>query len=221
MDNTEDNNFPLDYEDDFANDPEVQEWRKMQAEYDKLIKDCTDILIQALSLVEIEETSDIESYELLRSVKIVDYHSFKSTNEQLPVEILVSEYYWEHRTPKNVGSGHDHCLFGIITLSREHPLTYVYRETIKEKIVNWFVKGDVDFGDQKNFSNQFHVVTKDKDKLQLLWGNKPLDELIAFPAMELEINNNKCLYRSFKAPINEELTREFAELTKMLCRIFR
>jgi hypothetical protein len=86
--------------------------------------------------------------------------------------------------------------------------------------VNWLIKGDVDFKDYPLFSKKFHVVTKDKDRLNYLLYNKPLDELTEFPDMELEINGNQCFFRCSKQPMDQEITKEFVALGKLLLRVF-
>lgn len=81
------------------------------------------------------------------------------------------------------------------------------------------MKQDVDFKEQKKFSRKFHVVSQDKEKLQILFLNKPLDELAAFPEMEVEINGNNCLFKVSGNPMSVDGTRKFIELAKKLYKI--
>lgn len=109
--------------------------------------------------------------------------------------------------------------FGLFTLQKDFPLTYIFRETIKERIVNLFVRADVDFKEYKKFSDKFHVATQDKEKLQTLFMNKNLDELVAFPEMEVEINGKLCLFRTSHLSFNEEEAVRFADLATVLRKI--
>jgi hypothetical protein len=107
----------------------------------------------------------------------------------------------------------------LLRLSKEYPVTCIFKETLREKITDWFVKQDVDFVDQKKFSRKFHVVSGDKKKLGFLLFNKPLDELAAFPEMEAEINGNNCLFKISGNPVSPGETKQFIELAKKLYKI--
>ena len=86
-------------------------------------------------------------------------------------------------------------------------------------MVDLFVKGDLDFKYQKKFSKKFHLVTKDKEKLVLLLENKPLDDLIQFPEMEVEICKKQCLFRLSENTMNMEEAKQFIGLTHCLLKM--
>lgn len=205
--------------DDFANDKEIVRLRKIDEDYHKLMEDCIVILSEKLSLEE-NICDDITSFELFRSVENAELlTSFRSVRPDLPLQVFFIENTWVHQTAKSRQEGIEHMFMGLLTLRGEYPLTYVYKETIREKIVDWFVKGDIDFKEQKKFSSQFHVVTRDKERLRQLLSNKPLDDLVLFPELELEINGKACLFRVSKESLSEDATLQLAELAKLICQI--
>jgi len=102
--------------------------------------------------------------------------SLKSINADPQMEVYI------------VNNGGEECMLGLLSLNKEYPFTCIFRETLKEKINDWFVKQDVDFEEFKKFSDQFHMVSGDPSEIRSFLWNKPLDELTAFPEMEAEIN---------------------------------
>jgi len=208
------NNFE---QDDFADDKEVQQFRKRDREYWEYVKECVEMVVSGLSVSLVEKETDINTsvlFNSLRTHELVELYE----SEQDGLQIILAEY--NNSNVKN-SSGTDHYLLGYLPLQKDYPLTCIYRETIREKIVDLFVKGDVDFKEHKAFSKRFHVVTKDREKLTRLLYNKPLDELVAFPELLLELDGNKCVFRVSPHAINDSDAAKFADLVKTIRRIFR
>lgn len=206
--------------DDFADDREIQQMRKERAEQEKLLNDCKTLVWSNLGLEETEDFTDISNSEITKPMHITEVFSYTDVEYSNSLEVLFCEYNWTVEAVKNSGSGSDWSIIGLLHLNKDYPLTYIYRETLRERIVNWFTKGDVDFIDSKRFSSKFHVVTKDEDKLKMLLYNKPLDELIKHPDIEIEINSNKCVLRVSKKPLSLVLAQDFCDAIKLLKRIF-
>lgn len=208
-------------DDPFADDEDVLAYRKEQAEYDEMLNECSVIFCKEFNLAETEEGPEISSFEIPKSLeKINTIYFFGSSDRDNTLTILLAEFQWFHNSPKFRSEDSDHCLFGYINLNKEFPQTFIYKETVKERIVNWFVKGDIDFKEHKKFSRNFHVVTKDKEKLTFLIGNKPLDILLPFPDMQIEISGTKCMFRVSQNTISIEETNQFVLLTKAMLKIF-
>jgi hypothetical protein len=204
--------------DDFANDKEIQRLRRIQKEHDEMISECVG-LVSGEFLLEPCSARELESFLMFKgldSAGIVD--SFRSTGN-FTLDIYLVQYRWTLHAGKIHNSGVEECFLGLLTLNKEYPATYIFKETLKEKITDWFVKQDVDFKTQKKFSRKFQVITQDKEKLKILLLSKSLDELAAFPQMEVEINGNDCLFRVSGNPITQDETRKFIELAKKLSKI--
>lgn len=205
--------------DDFANDKEIQKIRKEQEKQDKIISDSISVVSKQLSLEKVSHKNMKHFLMFHSQINPIVRNSFKSNNENFPLRVSLVEYYSSYRTAKGGSSGTDLYFFGMISLNKTYPLTYCYQETIREKMVDLFVKGDVDFKEHKKFSSQFHLITKDEEKLRILLLNKPLDDLAAFPEMEAEINENLCLFRVSRKPVSEKQAIEFSQLANLICKI--
>ena len=94
------------------------------------------------------------------------------------------------------------------------------KEGLKEKIIDFFLRYDLDFEYSPKFSSKFQLVTEDRARLQSLLAYKDLDILTAFPDMELELLNNTVLFRHSKKAISLEEVSLFCDLTKALLTIF-
>lgn len=183
-----------------------------------MFDECVQIACSELSL-ESGEHEDISSFEIFRGIgKVLSIHSYQSMQNGL-LQASFIEYQWVHKGSRNSSSGTDHCLAGLLELRKTYPLTYIYKETFRDKLVDWFVKGDIDFKDQKQFSRSFHVVSKDREKLSQLLLGKQLDSFLDFPDMLVEINGNRCMFRTSDQPLSEEGTRQFTNLARTLRKV--
>lgn len=206
-------------QDDFADDKDVQRARILRAEEEEFINDSIKTITEGLSLEPSEEKDDLGSFEIYRSIgkspQVIDHFS----SAAIDMQVFFVEYQWSRMGKYQRSTGFENCFIGLITLRKEYPLTYIYKEALRDKIVDWFVRGDVDFKECKAFSSKFHVVTKDKEKLSLLLLNKPLDEFIPFPDMLLELNGNRCMFRVSTMPLCDDEAAQFVELARTIRRI--
>lgn len=215
------NNEPIDFEqDDFANDKEIQKIRSIQKKYDEMIQESIETVRKEFSLEDEEPEAEIEDSILIKSFDSPNINeSLKSSNKPFELQVYLVEYSWESRAGRSHQSGRDEMFIGSLSLNKSFPPTCIFKETLATIITDWFTKQDVDFKEQKLFSRKFHVISEDKDKLQLLLFNKQLDDLALFPEMEAEIKNNKCFFRVSGNSIDEEEVKKFIELTKVLVKI--
>lgn len=88
------------------------------------------------------------------------------------------------------------------------------------KLADLVLNNDLDFAHSKSFSKRFYVLTEDKKRLCDLLQFTDLDPLTTFPDMELELQENKCLFRSSRKPVSTEEAREFCALAKLLTKTF-
>lgn len=210
---------PADFEgDDFANDKEIQRLRKIDADYRKLLDDCMRIVSQKLNLEE-GVAEDISPFALIQSLREADVYSSFCSNGALPLQACLLQHKWVVHGKYGNRTGIDTNIVGLLTLKKEYPVTYIYKETLADKISDWFAKTDVDLKDCKRFSSCFHMVTQDKEKLKLLLLNKPMDDLARYPDAAIEIKGYKCLFKVSNDDISEEQAEKFTGLAQTLCRI--
>ena len=204
--------------DDFANDKEIQKLRKEAQAYRQLIEDSVAIVKSELGL---EESShkNFKGFLMFRNLTAIVLDSYKSTRFSFKLIVSTAEYTSSYPVSRYANTGSDKYFFGYMELLKNYPATYICKESIREKIVNLFVKSDTDFADNKKFSRRFDVVTQDGYRLADLLRFKNLDELTAFPEMEVEIHGNTCLFRNSRRPISLEEATQFSALAKMLSNI--
>ena len=200
-------------QDDFENESNIRRFRQ-KYDYDADLEESIEFLSRHYSLVQ-SKGADLNPFFIFQSFRSpVVIESLKTSQADIEIEFYIIQY---ERTPRTRAG---ECLICLLSFGKSYPHTCVYKETLQEKINDWFLKQDVDFEDQKNFSKNFRVVSKDPQRLRMLLNNRPLDELTEFPNMEMELNNNLCLVRvsgnSLSAGEAEELVRLTEKLKKIL-----
>lgn len=191
---------------------EQDEWNANDEE--KWLEECVQIIGRKFAL-EKAEYEDMDSFLMYKTLVKPPaspgvYDNYYSADNNLQVSIV--EYGAFNNKPA-------WYFFGLFTLQKEFPVTYIFPETLHHKINNLFTKSDLDFKDYKKFSGKFQVTTQDRNRLETLLLHKNLDELTAFPEMEVEINGKLCLFRTSHQSFDEEEAAKFAELATVLKRI--
>jgi len=205
--------------DDFANDAEILKHRRETEAYNKMIEECISILDREFN-IKSSSHSDLHAFSLyncLYEPKLI--RSFEANSPIIELSIFIVRYFSSAHLARGSTGDYDNYLFGLLNFSRIFPKTIMVRETVREKIEDVFTKLEIDFPLAKSFSSRFYVVTESKEQLEQLIGNKPLDDLTAFPDMEVEIHGKLCLFRLSRNNISIEETKKFIELAKQLNRV--
>jgi hypothetical protein len=206
--------------DDFANDKEIQKSRREAEAYNRLINESLAIVKDELGLRKSSHTN-FKKFLMFKSLQPILIDSFRAEQSPLPLVVSVAEYRSAFPTAKLHNSGSDLYLFGLIEYQKEFPKSYICRETIREKMVDLLTRQETDFKEHKKFSRSFHVMSQDGKRLTDLFQLKNMDELTAFPDMELEIHEHSCVFRNSRCSISIEEASDFAELAKSLVDVFK
>lgn len=205
--------------DEFDNQKEFKEKRRKEAEHKKMMEDCIQLLGSAFD-------AKLSSHKNLKNFLIHDHSLYPfivesyegiSKNKEFYCCILV--YTGDEINRHIYFYGEPKYFSGLITLKTKYPHTIIQPETLAHKFENLFTKNDVDFKHSKKFSGIFHVITKNKDALQILWHNKDLNKLASFSQAQIEINERHCYFRVSEKPISLDETSNFIELAKTLMEI--
>src|SRR5688500_1880710 len=137
---------------------------------------------------------------MFKNLQPIIIDSFRA--QQAPLIVSVAEYRSGFPTAKNHNSGTDLYLFGSIQYKKLFPKSYICRETLREKMVDLFSRQETDFEEHRKFSRCFHVISQDGKHLTDLLQFKNMNELTAFPNMELEIHEHSCLFRNSRSSIS-------------------
>ncbi|MGC4104037.1 hypothetical protein [Ferruginibacter sp.] len=216
---TDDHEIPDFSGDDFANDKDIQKERAAIKAYNKMIDDALALIKKELNVQDASHIN-LKGFEMFKSLTATIIDSLRSVNESKALQVSLARYNSSYPIARSSNGGTDLYLFGHITLKNNYPHTYIHKETIKEKIADIFLKLEVDFPDSKKFSRRFYVLTEDKKKLQDILQFKDLDQLTAFPDMEMEFSSNTLLFRSSRKPVSLEEAAVFCELAKTLLTLF-
>lgn len=205
--------------DDFAFDKGIQKTRAEAEAYNKMVDDSLAIFKSAFGA---KETShkNLKTFLMFRSLQATITWSLGGTYNGKNLHISLAKYFTFVHVGRHNYSGDDLYLFGYFIMRNSFPKTYVCKETMREWITDLFLNSEVDFEHSKKFSRKFYVLTEDKERLSVLLQFKDLDELAAYPDMELEFQGNACLFRSSRKCISFKEAEVFTELAKTLIRIF-
>lgn len=105
----------------------------------------------------------------------------------------------------------DGYLYGLITTNLSYGHVLIRPEKILDKVTEFFNPIEIDFQNHKKFSNQFFVLSDNKEFLIRNFSSNLLEYLSKFKKLELEIINNQCLFRLEKS-INKKETHLLCEL---------
>ena len=206
--------------DEFANDKEIQRIRKEQAAFEKMINESKEMIRQKFQMTDAID-SNLEGFWMMKSLtNAAVYETIKSETQFFQIEVSIVEYHSQYQVPRNSNSGDDFYFFGLLTTKKPFPATLAYPERIREKIADIFTKAEVDCLENKRFSWNFYVLTKEKERLQQTFSLLSLDELSTFDEMEFELKGNQCLFRNSRRPVSYNEAIEFCNLTEKMISVF-
>jgi hypothetical protein len=205
--------------DDFLHDKEIQKSRQAAQAYKKLIKDAVAIVSDELGLEPCSH-KNLKTFSIFKNVQPIIEDSYHAKAAPLRLQVCVAEYTSSYPVPKNANTGSDKYFFGYIEFTKQFPKTYICRESLQIKIADLVLRQDADFREHRKFSARFHVVTENSKLLQDLFLFKDLDQLAAFPDMEVEIHDHCLVFRNSTKCISESEALAFSELAKSLVEIF-
>jgi hypothetical protein len=216
--------------DDFADDVDIQRQRSDAQRHKEMVNDAMIQIASAFSLQEMSDDSYDESNDAWINLleKFVMFNNlnggieaaYSNTNGADEMLVVAVEHTTSYPTARNSNRGSNLCLLGMIRLKKSYPKTYICRETIREKIMDFFLRRETDFPEHKKFSDKFYLLTDDAERLRTLFQFSPLDELVQFPELELEIQGDYCLFRHSGDELWKEEGLKHIELTRVLQRIF-
>ncbi|PZR24681.1 MAG: hypothetical protein DI535_21370 [Citrobacter freundii] len=194
--------------------------RSAAIENEEVINETLPVLCRELGLQNCN-TEAPEGFAMYKNLNAVIVHACNRISNDQELQMLIADYSISHTTSKGQRSEANSYFFGRMHLSKKYPQTYICKETIREKLTELFAKRETDFPEHKKFSDKFYVLTNDPSRLTALLRFAPMDELVNFPELELEIQGNDCFYRCSHKPLSLEEAMQHVALTKVLLRIFR
>ena len=205
--------------DDFANDKQMQKLRAEAKAYQMMIDDSLTILEERFHMTE-SSHKNLKGYEMIKGLAATVNYSMSSKIENRSLYVSLVTYFLSFPVPRISNSGTDQYLVGFLESRRDYPRTYIYKESLKEKLVDLVLKRDIDFRYSKRFSRNFEVLTEDRKRLHDLLHLTDLNELADFPEMELELYSYGLVFRNSRKPISLKEATRFTELITVLAKTF-
>lgn len=205
--------------DEFDHQEEFKEKRRKEAEYKKMMEDCIQMLSDAFD-AKASSHKNLKSFLIHESTTypyLVESYEGAWKNKEFYCCIL--EYSGDEINRNIHHYGGPKYFAGLVTLTKKYPHTIIQPETIAHKVENLFTKNDIDFKQAEKFSRKFHVITKNKPALEIIWHNTDLDKLAVFKLAEIEIYDQQCYFKISEKPISLVETTNFIELAKTLMEI--
>jgi hypothetical protein len=185
-----------------------------------MIDDSTKIVTDAFN-AKASSHKNLKQFLLHKSINIpFIIESYEGKWKNRDIYFCILQYESSVHAGRVNNSGSDNYFAGVIDLDRSYPQTIAQPETIALKIENLVTKADVDFSHAKKFSWKFHVITKDRSALELLFHNKELNEIAQYPAAEFELLGSQCYFRLDRKPVSIDGAEKFVELAKTLAGLF-
>jgi hypothetical protein len=101
-----------------------------------------------------------------------EYRTIRITQRSNATFVSFIETHAAYSTRSGTASAHYLQAYVFVKLSRQYGHLVIKKETLRDKLSELFQPLEIDFEDDKQFSRQFYVLAKDKDKaLQLITQN--------------------------------------------------
>jgi hypothetical protein len=204
---------------DFGNDKNIQEKRKQEAEYNKMMHESVGFINTAFN-AKSSSHKNLKEFFLHKALSYYPFikDSYEGRWKGREFYFCVFEYV-AGNTGRLYYSGLEYYLVGLIELKKNYPHTIGQPETIALKLEDLFTRVDVDFDHAGKFSRRFHVITKDERALQANLFNKDLDRIAAYPSAEFELNEKQCYFRLSRRSVSMKEATDFVELAKIFMEV--
>lgn len=153
---------------------------------------------------DIEPTFDFKKFETFQHYSNIKILSSINFNNQFKIIIINVEHHF-------IGGRHgdsihyENQILGIKMLGKDYGKILIREENYFDKIFEFFNKTEIDFSDDKEFSNRFFVLADHENNAKSFLNNETKKALTAIPTDEnfiLEISNNELIIGN-KKPINQ------------------
>lgn len=111
-------------------------------------------------------------------------------------------------------------LYGLVNSRKDFGVSLLTKETVIDKVADLFLKIDIDFETNTNFSSHYRCLSNDSNKFANAMSDHLMNYLATVNHVELESLNNVCLFRTEKSIIDQKNNFELfsigIELSKIL-----
>lgn len=163
-----------------------------------------------------ESTFDFKTFETFQHYSDIKTLSSINVNSQFQILIINIEH---HFIGGRHGDSHhnENQILGIKKLEQDYGRILIREENVFDKILEIFNKTEIDFKEDKEFSDRFFVLADNENHAKKFLNNqnrKPLKTIAKSENFEIEISNNKLIIRN-KKPINNFTFYQILDFLKL------
>jgi hypothetical protein len=115
------------------------------------------------------------------------------------------------KTPQNITTTTEQELIGLAVLHKKYGHVYIRPETLGDKLQELFVKNEIDFEADKEFSRKYYVVADNEMRCRMNLSSGFLSIVKPYNGLEIEINDTILIAR-FRKPFTKETGEELLQL---------
>lgn len=163
-----------------------------------------------------ESTFDFKTFETFQHYSDIKTLSSINVNSQFQILIINIEH---HFIGGKHGDSHhnENQILGFKKLEQDYGRILIREENVFDKILEIFNKTEIDFKEDKEFSDRFFVLADNENYAKKFLNNqnrKALKTIAKSENFEIEISNNKLIIRN-KKPINNFTFYQILDFLKL------
>jgi hypothetical protein len=159
----------------------------------------------------------LEGFEIFRHFDKTLWHLIRIVTEAGPFYLFVLKVNLGYHQTGRIG-GHEYEVFGFLNLKRNYAHTLVRPETVKDKILDYFVHAEIDIPSHSQFSDSFYVLSNEPEAAKDFLTHEIMDLFCSAGDLWVEVKDN-ILVIGYRENISMEIGLKVAALTKEFKRI--
>lgn len=155
--------------------------------------------------------SGFACFESYSPAFLVDVVKVKGGTDSYLCLLSLNFEFKASKTPQNITTTTEQELVGLAILRKKYGHVYIRPETLGEKLQELFVKTEIDFEADKEFSRKYYVVADNEMRCRMNLSSGFLSIVKAYNGLEIEINDTILIAR-FRKPFTKETGEELLQL---------
>ena len=155
--------------------------------------------------------SGFECFESYTPAFLTDVVKIKDSFDLYLCLLSLNFEFKGRKTPQNITTTTEQELIGLAVLHKKYGHVYIRPETLGDKLQELFVKNEIDFEADKEFSRKYYVVADNEMRCRMNLSAGFLSIVKAYNGLEIEINDTILIAR-FRKPFTKETGEELLQL---------
>ncbi len=161
--------------------------------------------------------SGFECFESYTPAFLTDVVKIKDSFDLYLCLLSLNFEFKGRKTPQNITTTTEQELIGLAVLHKKYGHVYIRPETLGDKLQELFVKNEIDFEADKEFSRKYYVVADNEMRCRMNLNAGFLSIVKQHSGIEIEIDEDVMLAR-FRKPFSAETGKMLLQLLENLKR---